>query len=173
MVRCAHQDVETRVTKDGADTGQYLWDLTRALSTIPYKVPLCDDLLTLDTPRWAIFFRAFPFFAGIMRALVPLCLEEVCVPSKIRESILSVHWKKSTAFWRHPPSPSPALPCLAVRCARSLKDDVTELHCVPRFKTRARGSENLAEDDQKLADTWVSARRSHSFCLFVPHSTYV
>lgn len=34
------QDVETRVTKDGADTGQYLWDFTRALSTIPYKVRL-------------------------------------------------------------------------------------------------------------------------------------
>ncbi|CAN0350141.1 unnamed protein product, partial [Laminaria digitata] len=38
-----HKDVETRPTKDGEETGQYLWDLTKSLSTMPYK----DDVTEL------------------------------------------------------------------------------------------------------------------------------
>lgn len=37
------QDTETRLTKDAEETGQYLWDLTRALSTMPYKVE-CESV---------------------------------------------------------------------------------------------------------------------------------
>ncbi|CAM9194020.1 unnamed protein product [Choristocarpus tenellus] len=66
-----HKETETRLTKDGEQTGQYLWDLTRALSVIPYK------------------------------------------------------------------------------------DDVTELHCVARLKSRAIGSDLLPPEEQEMADTWV------------------
>ncbi|CAM9495889.1 unnamed protein product [Scytosiphon promiscuus] len=66
-----HKEVETRVTKDGEETGQYLWDLTKALSSSPYKA------------------------------------------------------------------------------------EVTELHCVSRTKTEARGSERFPEAEKVLMDTWV------------------
>ncbi|CAN0323772.1 unnamed protein product, partial [Discosporangium mesarthrocarpum] len=35
-----HKNTETRLTQDAQETGQYLWDMTRALSTIPYKVSI-------------------------------------------------------------------------------------------------------------------------------------
>ncbi|CAM9487793.1 unnamed protein product, partial [Hapterophycus canaliculatus] len=66
-----HKEVETRLTKDGEETGQYLWDLTKALSCSPYK------------------------------------------------------------------------------------DDVTELHCVARTKTEARGSDRFPKAEKELMDTWV------------------
>ncbi|CAM9483975.1 unnamed protein product [Ectocarpus sp. 13 AM-2016] len=66
-----HKEVETRLTKNSEETGQYLWDLTKSLSSMPYK------------------------------------------------------------------------------------DDVTELHCVARSKTEARGSERFPEKEKELMDTWV------------------
>lgn len=59
--------------------------------------------------------------------------------------------------------PLPRLLPVNVRflCLRkcNIQDDVTELHCVNRFKTKAAGSEALPKEEQDLADTWVSVPR--------------
>jgi len=39
---------------------------------------------------------------------------------------------------------------------RCTKDDVTELHCVSKSKTEARGSDRFSGEDKTLMDTWVS-----------------
>lgn len=35
------------------------------------------------------------------------------------------------------------------------QDDISELHCVNRLKSKAPGSESLPQEDEELADTWV------------------
>lgn len=60
-----------------------------------------------------------------------------------------------------PSSVPTSLPYSVCACARfDKKDDVTELHCVHRLKSKARGSEDLpTKEEQELADTWVSLKK--------------
>lgn len=44
------------------------------------------------------------------------------------------------------------------------KDEVTELHCVPRSKVEARGSDQVGVEEKKLMDTWVSDWRGAFVC---------
>lgn len=46
---------------------------------------------------------------------------------------------------------------VALRTRR--KHEVTELHCVPRSKSEARGSDQFPKEEKQLMDTWVSGGR--------------